>query len=261
MGKNLQLNLRSCLFALACFSFALNISVLQSTQADSTHYEPLTDKAPAIEATVGAIVIKLVERNRQRDARMRETSYTGPRIYRVKDEKGNVLSEARVLMNHRAPGSKEFKILSQIGSSLIFGRVIKPLMEHEVEAATGLSKTDNAITPANYTFELLGEEQVSGIRCFVLQATPKRLDKFLFRGRIWIHIAEFAVVKIAGQPAKTPSMLVKRVDFIRRYHKVGEFWLPSQDDSTTQVRFGGTNFLSIDYVSYDLNSSGKLAQD
>ena len=41
--------------------------------------------------------------------------------------------------------------------------------------------------------------------------------------------------------------MINRVDFVRRYQKVGEFWLPLKDESITQVRLAGTDILTVDY--------------
>lgn len=201
--------------------------------------------------TAETVMDKLMEQNRRREARLQQTSYSAPRTYRIKDEKGNLRVEAQVMMQHRAPGTKEFKLISKQGSDFVYGKVLKPLMDSEVEAASG-RRQNSAITLENYSFNLLGEETVDGQRCFLVQATPKRTDKYLFKGKIWIHASEFAIVKIAGQPAKSPSFMIKQVNFVRRYQKVGEFWLPIKDESVTQVRFAGTNVLTVDYDNYGL---------
>lgn len=115
---------------------------------------------------------------------------------------------------------------------------------------------DSSITPNNYTFVLLGEEDMAGSRCFVVKATPRRTGKYLFSGKIWIHSTEFAIVQIEGQPAKNPSFWIKRVDFVRRYQKIGEFWLPLKNESITRVRLFGKNTLTTDYDNYEINQVG-----
>jgi hypothetical protein len=192
------------------------------------------------------VVENLGQSNRRRESKLQQFSYSAPRTYRIKDDKGKVRAEAQVLMQYQAPNKKEFKIVSQTGSSLIHGRVFKPLMDSEAEAASR-NRQDSAITPANYTFNLIGEEDVDGHHCFALQVTPKRSDKYLFKGKVWIHATEFAVVKIEGQPAKNPSFFIKQVNFTRRYKKVGDLWLPMRDESVSQVRLFGTNILTVDY--------------
>lgn len=207
-----------------------------------------------MEITGDLIIAKLLERNRLREARLQQ--YSVPSTYRVKNDKGMVRAEVRVVLRYRAPDKKEFKIVSETGSGLIRSHVFKPLMEIEVETAAGRNRYDSSITPNNYNFKLLGEEDVNGTHCFVVQTTAKRADKYLFNGKVWIHAAEFAVVQVAGQPAKNPSFWTKRVDFVRHYQKIEKFWLPLKNESITQVRIFGKNILTIDYNRYEITQVG-----
>jgi hypothetical protein len=208
----------------------------------------------AMELTGDLVIAKLLERNRLREARLQQ--YSVPSTYRVKNDKGTVRAEARVVLRYRAPDTKEFTIVAESGSGLIRSRVFKPLMEIEVETAAGRNRHDSSIASNNYIFKLLGEEDVDGFHCFVVQTTAKRADKYLFNGKVWIHAAEFAVVQIAGQPAKNPSVWIKRVEFVRRYQKIKEFWLPLKNESITQVRIFGKNVLTIDYDQYEITQVG-----
>lgn len=213
---------------------------------------------PATQGLTGDLVIaKLLERNRLREARLQQ--YSVPSTYRVKSENGTVRAEAQVVLRYRAPDTKEFKIVAEKGSGLIRSRVFKPLMEIEVETAAGRNRYDSSVTSNNYNFKLLGEEDVDGAHCFVVQTTAKRADKYLFNGKVWIHAAEFALVRVAGQPAKIPSVWIKRVEFARRYQKINEFWLPLKNESITQIRIFGKNILTIDYDRYEITQVGGAA--
>jgi hypothetical protein len=46
------------------------------------------------------------------------------------------------------------------------------------------------------------------------------------------------------------------VDFVRRYQKIGEFWLPLKNESITHVRIFGKNILTIDYDQYEITQAG-----
>lgn len=206
---------------------------------------------PFLEGITGEILFsKLLEHNGLREAHLQE--YSGPRTYKVENSKGKVRAESRVVLQYRAPSTKEYKIVSERGSGYVRNHVFKQLLESEIQTAAGRNRHDSSITPANYNFELLGEEDVDGNHCYVVQATPKRNDKYLLNGRIWIHAEEFAIVKIAGRPAKNPSFWIRRVDFVRRYQEVEGFWLPLRDESVTQVRLFGKNVLTIDYGNYEI---------
>lgn len=226
--------------------------------------QPLKAAAPSQQTTVNhpttmgltgdLVITKLVERNRQREARLQQ--YSVPSTYQVKDDKGKVSAEAKVVLRYRAPDTKEFTIVAESGSGLIRSRVFKPLMEIEVETAAGRNRYSSSVTSDNYHFKLLGEEDVDGAHCFVVQTTAKRADKYLFNGKIWIHTADFAFVQVAGQPSQSPSFWIKRVEFVRRYQKIKEFWLPRKNESITQVRMFGKNILTIDYDQYQITQVG-----
>jgi len=142
---------------------------------------------------------------------------------------------------------------SEEGSGLVRHLVFKRLIESETDTAAGKERHDSSITPANYSFELLGEEQVGPYYCFVIQATPKRQDKYLFEGTVWIDVRDFAMVKIAGHPAKGPSFWIERADFVRQYQKIGQFWLPLKDETVVHLRLKGIKILTIDHGEYVVN--------
>jgi hypothetical protein len=212
---------------------------------------PSTLTMPLDGLSAERIIERLIDESRQRESRMRQ--YSVPSTYRVTGDDGRIRAEVEAVLRYRAPGSKEFTIISAKGSETIRNRVFKPLMEVEIETAAGRNRHDGSISPANYDFRLLGEEAIAGNRCYVLEAMPRRTDKYLFRGRIWVHATEFSIVRIAGEPAKSPSFWISRLKFVRNYQKVGEFWLPARNESQTQVRFFGRNLLTIDYGTYEIS--------
>jgi hypothetical protein len=61
--------------------------------------------------------------------------------------------------------------------------------------------------PANYTLELIGEDEVRSHPGYVLRASPKRADKCLFEGKVWIDKQDFAVARIEGHPGRESVVL------------------------------------------------------
>jgi hypothetical protein len=155
-------------------------------------------------------------------------------------------------MEYRAPDRKTFATTSESGSGLVRRLALNPLIASEIDAASGKQHHDSAITPANYTLELLGEQQVGPYRCIVVRATPKRQDKYLFEGKVWIDTQDYAVVRITGQPAKKLSFWLERVNFVREYQKIDGFWLPQKDETFVQVRMYGEKVLTIDHQNYTI---------
>jgi hypothetical protein len=181
--------------------------------------------------------------------------YTVLRTYQVGDLKGKVHAEEIGRMEFRAPDQKKFVVTSETGSGLIRRMALNPLISSEIEAAAGKVHHDSAISSANYSLALLGEQQVGPYHCFVAQAVPKRKDKYLFEGKLWIDVDDYAVVRIEGHPARKLSFWIERADFVRQYQKIDGFWLPEKDQTLVQVRLYGKKVLTIEHQNYVVNAA------
>lgn len=153
-----------------------------------------------------------------------------------------------VEVNYDAATGKSFRIVSQSGSHLLCEKVLKRAVDSEKEASQDQGST--ALTEANYRFHLGGSENVAGRPAYILDVEPLTASKFLYRGKIWVDAADFAVVKMETEPAKSPSFWIARTLIHYTSAKTEGFWLPQQVRSETRVRIGGTAVLTIDYGSY-----------
>jgi len=194
------------------------------------------------------IFAELVAHNELRTAGLVEYS-----TLRVKDLSGRVHEQEIGQMEYHAPDRKTFVVKSEDGSGLIRRLALTPLIASEIEAASGKKHSDSSITSTNYTLKLLGERQVGVYHCFVAQAIPKRKDKYMFEGKVWIDTQDYAIVRIEGHPAKKLSFWIERADIVRQYQKIGLFWLPEKDETIVHVRLYGKKVLTIDHDDYIVN--------
>jgi len=215
----------------------------------------LTLSAPA-GLTGDEIVAKMLERNRLRNERLRQ--YSAVRTYDIRNLEGKLAAQAVVRVDYLAPGKKTFNKTAEQGSGIVRHLVFDRLMQSEGETSSGREHHDSAITTTNYTFKLVGEEEVGPYHCFVLEAIPKRKDKYLFEGKIWIDAEDFAAVKIAGHPAKKPSFWINRAEFVRLYQRIDGFWLPYRDETSVEVKMYGRRVLTVDHQQYVINADGPL---
>lgn len=205
--------------------------------------------------TAEQVVQKMVERNEQRALALE--SYRGTRTYHL--EYHGLASKSATLvvaMTYRRPGEKKFCIVSESGSELLQGRVLKRLLEAEIEAMQEEERQQTAMAPRNYEFRLAADERSDGQGFYVLEVTPRIKNKFLFRGRIWVDGKDFAVARMEGEPAKNPSWWTKRNAIEVTYEKVGEFWLPARNETNTQLRMVGRSQLTIEYQGYEILPAG-----
>jgi hypothetical protein len=218
---------------------------------------PVTMSSPVLgEHAANEIVSRVLAENKRRNELLR--SYTVTRTYEIRTHEGKLAAQSVVRMEYRAPDVKTFEKTSEKGSGIVRHLVFDRLMDSESESSTGKQHQDSALTPANYEFHFTGEEEVGPYHCLVLEVTPKRKDKYLFEGRIWIEGHDFAVVRIEGHPAKRPSFWINQADFVREYQKVDEFWLPLRDETQVEVKVYGKRVLTIDHGPYVIADKQEL---
>ena len=232
---------------------AASIAQSESLATKTTEEPGSSAFSTPIGLTGDDIVAKMLKRNRLRNEQLQR--YSAVRTYEIRNLEGKLAAQAVVQVDYHAPDRKTFHKTSEKGSSIVRHLVFDGLLQSEGEASSGREHHDSAITTANYTFKLVGEEDLGSHRCFVLEATPKRKDKYLFEGKIWVDAEDFAVARIAGHPAKKPSFWINRADFVREYQRIEGFWLPYRDQTYVEVKIYGRKVLSVDYEQYLINSS------
>jgi hypothetical protein len=249
---------RLLLFSLALAS-ASSSSLAQSFKVpDASDREtPAHVEGAPVGLTGDEIILKMIERNHERSEQLR--SYSAVRTYEIKNTEGKLAAQAVVHVDYQAPDKKTFSKSSEKGSRLVRHLVFDRLMQSEGETSSGTEHHNSAITTANYAFSQAGQEDIGPYHCIVLQVSPKRRDKYLFEGKIWIDAGDFAVVKIAGHPAKKPSFWINRADFVRQYQKIGNFWLPFRDETFVDVAIYGQRIFTVDHQQYVINAPDRAA--
>jgi len=198
------------------------------------------------------VVEKLVEKNAERAYALQK--YQGRRYYRL-DYTGfptNLHAEMVVDMIYNAPVTKQFKIISQSGPEWLIDRVLKRLLETEQESMTEENRDRVALNLSNYEFSGLERQEAPDNCSYVVSVEPKIPNKLLYRGRIWVDSQDFAVCRIEAEPAKNPSFWIKKTDIHHSYLKIGDFWLPAQNESVSAIRGGGRAVLTIKYQNYEI---------
>ena len=184
-------------------------------------------------------------------------AYEGTRIYRLEYRgfPGSRTAEMVVDVKYRAPATKEFTVRSETGSKVVIDRVFKKLLQSEQEALTAENQRHVALNPDNYAFAMVGYEQTPRGSQYILLVEPRMKSKLLYRGKIWVDGEDFAVVRIEGEPARNPSFWTKDTKIEQVYGRVGDFWLPISNRSSSSVRLGGRADFSIEYKNYRITSA------
>ena len=198
-----------------------------------------------------ALIVQALERRDQIQAKALE-HYRAVRHYEVeywgffKD----LTAQMDVELEYDAGSGKSFRVISESGSHALCERVLKRAIDGEREAFQ--NRDANALSEANYRFQLLGSETLDGRPSYVLQVDPLTASSFLYRGKIWVDAEDFAVSRLEVQPAQNPSVWISQTLIYHRNSRVGAFWLPQENQSVTKVRIGGKAVMKIHYGPYQI---------
>lgn len=220
-----------------------------SENGATTPSAPATNAAPV---AANDIVLKMSDRLVHRDKQF--SGYTVHRTYEVvsDDKKPPYVVQSEMTFTS-SPRAKNFKLISKSGTggtvpNMVYDHAVT--VEKESMAVTNSKQSD--ITAENYDFVLQGQEQSAGVDCYVLELKPKRNDKMLLKGRIWVTTSNFDLVRVEGYTAKSPSMWIKKVYLARQFQDVNGLWLPKQEDWTVDVRLYGQLKVKIKHQDYKI---------
>jgi hypothetical protein len=221
---------------------------------DSSNAVGATGAGGAARPTAAQIIVRLLAKNKLRLAAL--DHYESERTYRVQytGTGGEHRAQIEVRAEYSRPDQKRFTVVSESGSRFLCEKVLRKLLESEQEATAQSNRMQTTLGPENYDAELVGEETLATaggpVRTWMLLVTPKVDNKFTYRGKVWVSEDDDAVVRIQGEPAKSPSWWINRASFDSTYLRRGDVWLPAKNVSSSHVRIGGEATLTIEYGSY-----------
>ena len=88
----------------------------------------------------------------------------------------------------------------------------------------------------------------------MLEIVPRRKDKTLLRGQIWVDSITYLLRRTEGELARSPSWWLKDARVVLAYSDVGGMWLQTSSESSAEVRFWGRHTLLSRDVEYNMGT-------
>lgn len=145
-------------------------------------------------------------------------------------------SEVMAEIDFIPPGMKTYKIIQAKGNSL-GERMVRELLDSETESTKKVHRTE--ISRENYDFIFLRRQNFGVVPEYVFAIFPKRKDKYLLRGQIWVDESSFRIRQIEGVPAKSPSFWLKNLHITLQFAELGGMWVPVTFDGIATIRLFG----------------------
>jgi outer membrane lipoprotein-sorting protein len=157
------------------------------------------------------------------------------------------------LRNISKLGKITYHALGFSGDSVVKTEVIANYLKAEVESAKGTS--DVSITPANYKFKFKGSQEWNRRQVYVLQVKPREKKVGLFKGELWLDAETYMPVRESGSFVKSPSFMLKKMQFVRVYELQNGVSVPQRTESRVETRFFGQVELNINYLTFSKDTA------
>jgi hypothetical protein len=197
---------------------------------------------------LAAIVASMERANQQNPAKTR--AYTVTRRYKLfhGDERQPV-SQTTAQVTFVPPSTKKYEIKQSSGISR-GQEMVRDILD--LESVPAQSSSD--ISHNNYDFAFLQQEKLGDIPTYLLRTIPKRKEKNLLNGLVWVDTRTFRIQRIEGTPTKKPSWWIKSLYIALQYTDLHGLWLPTYMRAGATVRVAGSYLLTGEDVALQLSS-------
>jgi hypothetical protein len=155
---------------------------------------------------------------------------------------------------YSAPRTLAFKTIDFTGDGFVKSNVIYRLLQSEAEHVKKAQPGDTAITCANYKFSYKGMQVVDGRLTHAFQVKPRQKRAGLFKGMVYIDSYTAGMVRAEGRVVKSPSMFIKRIDFVQDYAQIGDFNVITHIHSVADTRLIGRAIVDITHGDYQVRT-------
>jgi hypothetical protein len=161
-------------------------------------------------------------------------------------------AEYKLRRHYAAPGSLEFDRVASSGDSFVKSNVIARLLQAEVDHVRRHEQPATAITSANYRFHFKRRDGGA----YVYDVKPRRKNAGLFKGEISLSSSTGQLLAAGGRLVKSPSFIIRRIDFQEDYAQVEGFTFPVRIHSEAETRIVGRAVVDVVHSDYRPQSAG-----
>jgi hypothetical protein len=143
-------------------------------------------------------------------------------------------------------GFVSYEALEFEGDKTIKSNVIARYLAAEAQAGN-CNEASFDIIPANYKFKYKGLSEEYGRQVYSFGLTPRKKRAGLFKGELSLDSRTYLPLRASGRFVKNPSILVRRIEFVREYEIHDGIAITRRIQSTVQTRLFGKAELTVEF--------------
>jgi hypothetical protein len=167
--------------------------------------------------------------------------------------------EFELTRSFSAPNSLKFQPVRFEGDRFVKSNVIVRLLQSETAHVEKNEAQTTAINDSNYKFTFKGDDQIGGRVVHVYSVKPREKRVGLFKGHVSIDVTTGSLVRAEGEFVKSPSVFIKKIQFVQDFTDVGGFTLPVHMHSVADTRVYGKAIVEVDNRGYQARPVDAMA--
>jgi len=137
-----------------------------------------------------SIVDRMLRAQQENKAKVRP--FTVKRGYLLLDKQDQQKAQVVANITVLPPDSKQYNIESSSGG--MGKKFYETFSAKRTEPPRDAQRKELSLD--NYNFQLLGEQTLDGQRCFLLSMNPRREEKDLLRGKLWVDAETYNIRRV-----------------------------------------------------------------
>ena len=169
---------------------------------------------------------------------------------RLEARNGNRAGWLEAVTEYAPTTGFRYEVTAEGGSSYIRGKVLRAVLEGERDVIAHGETARSSLARENYIFQANG---IDGEGLANILLSPRRKERVLVSGRMFLHADDGQLVRLQGRLAKSPSFWIKNVEIVRSYERIEGAVVPVALESNAQVRFLGAATMRMSYAYSHIN--------
>lgn len=171
--------------------------------------------------------------------------FSAETVVRAELPRSSQHGELALERHYSVPRTLTFKALHFVGDGFVKTNVIGRLLQSEVDHVQKDDPALTAIRPENYKFSHKHTLQLAGRTVHVYQVKPRKKRPGLFKGHIFLDAYTGSLVRAEGRLVKSPSIFVKKIDFVQEFAEVNGYTIPTHIHSEAKAAIVGLTVVDI----------------